>query len=215
MRSRSRPNDASGPKLCCSRATTGPTAVSARSISSSMATRSNGSWSAAGPLSATPINPFGARFRPKPSLARHLIDPVWGGMFQYSEKLDWSGPHYEKLLNIQRDALRAYVLAWQIGHDPADLAAAHDIARWLMDFMRAPSGAFYTSQDADAGPALPGDAFYAKSDAQRRAGPQPPIDRSFYARENGWAIASLAALYDVTGDHALLEAAVRALDWTV
>jgi uncharacterized protein YyaL (SSP411 family) len=147
--------------------------------------------------------------------ARRLIDPVWGGMFQYSEKLDWSGPHYEKLLNIQRDALRAYVLAWQIGHDPADLAAARDIARWLMDFMRAPSGAFHTSQDADAGPALHGDAFYAKSDAQRRAGPQPPIDRNVFARENGWAIASLAALHDVTGDAALLGAAVRAFDWTL
>ncbi|MBM3647338.1 MAG: thioredoxin domain-containing protein [Alphaproteobacteria bacterium] len=34
--------------------------------------------------------------------ARRLIDPVWGGMYQYSDKLDWSGPHYEKLLNIQR-----------------------------------------------------------------------------------------------------------------
>jgi uncharacterized protein len=145
--------------------------------------------------------------------ARHLIDPVWGGMYQYSEKLDWSGPHYEKLLNIQRDALRAYVLAWQIGHDPADLAAARDIARWLMDFMRAPGGAFHTSQDADAGPDLHGDAFYARSDAQRRAGPQPPIDRNVYARENGWAIASLVALYDVIGDAALLGAAVRAFDW--
>lgn len=107
------------------------------------------------------------------------------------------------------------MLAWQIGHDPADLAAARDIARWLMDFMRAPSGAFHTSQDADAGPALHGDAFYAKSDAQRRAGPQPPIDRNVYARENGWAIASLAALHDVTGDAALLGAAVRAFDWTL
>ena len=66
-----------------------------------------------------------------------------------------------------------------------------------MDFMRAPSGAFYTSQDADAGPALHGDVFYARTDAERRAGAQPPIDRNAYARENGWAIASLAALYDV------------------
>ena len=146
--------------------------------------------------------------------ARRLIDPVWGGMFQYSDKLDWSGPHYEKLLNIQRDAIRSYVLAWQIGHDPADLAAARDVARWLMDFMRSPDGAFYSSQDADAG-SLHGDVFYAKSDAERRAGPQPPIDRTVYARENGWAIESLAALYDVTGDHALLEAAARALDWTL
>ena len=210
------PNDASAPRLCCSRATTGPTAGSATSIASSMATRSNGRWSAAAPSSATPIRPRWREVSAKTLAgARHLIDPVWGGMFQYSEKLDWSGPHYEKLLNIQRDGLRAYVLAWQIGHDPADLAAAHDIARWLMDFMRAPSGAFYTSQDADAGPALHGDAFYARSDAQRRAGPQPPIDRNVYARENGWAIASLAALHDVTGDAALLAAAVRAFDWTL
>ena len=147
--------------------------------------------------------------------ARRLIDPVWGGMFQYSDKLDWSSPHYEKLLNIQRDALRSYVLAWQIGGDPADLAAARQIVRWLMDFMRSPEGCFYTSQDADAGPALHGEDFYARSDAERRAGPQPPIDRNCYARENGWAIASLAALYDVTGEAPLLEAAERALDWTL
>ena len=147
--------------------------------------------------------------------ARHLIDPVWGGMFQYSDKLDWTGPHYEKLLNIQRDAVRSYVLAWQIGRDPADLGAARDVARWLMDFMRSPEGAFYTSQDADAGPQLSGDAFYARSDAERRVGLQPAIDRHLYGRENGWAIASLAALYDVTGEPALLDAAKRAFDWTL
>lgn len=146
--------------------------------------------------------------------ARRLIDPVWGGMFQYSDKLDWSGPHYEKLLNIQRDAMRTYVLSWQIAQDPADLAAARDIARWLMDFMRAPTGAFYTSQDADAG-ALHGDVFYARNDSERRAGPQPPIDRNSYARENGWAIASLSALYDITGEQALIDAAVRAFDWVI
>ena len=60
-----------------------------------------------------------------------------------------------------------------------------------------------------------GDVFYAKSDAERRAGPQPPIDRNSYARENGWAIASLAALYDVTGDNALLDAATKAFDWVL
>ena len=148
--------------------------------------------------------------------ARRLIDPVWGGMFQYSDKLDWSGPHYEKLLNIQRDAMRAYVLAWQIGARRRPISPRRATSRrWLMDFMRAPSGAFYTSQDADAGPALHGDVFYARSDTERRAGPQPPIDRNAYARENGWAIASLAALYDVTGEPALLDAAVRAFDWTL
>lgn len=147
--------------------------------------------------------------------AQRLIDPVWGGMFQYSDKLDWSGPHYEKLLNIQRDAMRSYVLAYEIGRDPQNLAAARDIARWLMDLMQGDNGAFFTSQDADASPSLHGDAFYARSDAERRAGPIPPIDRNTYARENGWAIASLAALYDVSGDPALLDAARRAFAWTL
>ncbi len=140
--------------------------------------------------------------------AQRIIDPVWGGMFQYSDKLDWSSPHYEKLLNVQRDAIRSYVLA-------GDVAAARDVARWLMDFMRAPSGAFYTSQDADVAHGEHGDVFYAKSDAERRAGPQPPIDRNSYARENGWAIASLAELFNVTGDKALLDAAQRAFDWAL
>jgi uncharacterized protein YyaL (SSP411 family) len=96
-----------------------------------------------------------------------------------------------------------------------DLAAARDVARWLMEFMRSPEGAFYTSQDADAGKDLHGDKFYAQADAERRAGPQPPIDRNLYARENGWAVASFAALYDVTDDQALLDAARRAFDWTM
>ena len=147
--------------------------------------------------------------------ARRIIDPVWGGMFQYSDKPDWSSPHFEKLLNVQRDAMHAYVLAWQIRHDEADLKAAKDIGRWLMDFMRSPSGAFYTSQDADVSHDEHGDVFYAKADAERRASPPPPIDKNFYARENGWAIASLAALYDVTGDTALLDAATKAFDWVL
>src|SRR3990167_2425358 len=33
--------------------------------------------------------------------ARRLIDPVWGGMFQYSDKLDWSGAHYAKVVKNQ------------------------------------------------------------------------------------------------------------------
>jgi uncharacterized protein YyaL (SSP411 family) len=147
--------------------------------------------------------------------AAGLIDPVWGGMYQYSDKPDWSGPHFEKLLNIQRDALRSYVLKYEIGRDPADLRAAQDIGRWLMDFMRGDSGAFYTSQDADVSHGEPGSVFYAKGDAARRAGAQPPIDKNFYARENGWAVTTLTTLYDVTADRKLLDAAQRAFDWVL
>ena len=148
--------------------------------------------------------------------ARRLIDPAWGGMYQYSDTLDWSSPHYEKLLNIQRDAMRAYVLAWQIDGHAADLAAARDIARWLVERMRAPEGAFYVSQDADLDRSVTGKVFYALDDAGRRKlGREPTIDRNLYARETGWAAAALATLHDVTGEAAYLDAATRAVDWAV
>ena len=148
--------------------------------------------------------------------ARRLIDPAWGGMYQYSDTLDWSSPHYEKLLNIQRDAVRAYVLAYQIDGGAADLAAARDIARWLMERMRSPEGAFFVSQDADLDLAVTGKVFYVLDDAGRRKlGREPTIDRNLYARETGWAAAALATLHDVTGEAAYLDAASRAVDWAV
>ena len=154
----------------CSRATTRSMAASATSTASSMATRSNGCWSAA---DAERSNADLATWREVSARtlvgARHLIDPAWGGMFQYSDKLDWSGPHYEKLLNIQRDALRAYVLAY-LDRPRARRPRRGARRRALADGSRALSGGrLYTSQDADAGPALHGDAFYARTDAERRA----------------------------------------------
>ena len=147
--------------------------------------------------------------------ARRLIDPVWGGMYQYSDALDWSSPHFEKLMNIQRDALRMYVLAYQAAGDASHLAAARDVARWLVERMRAPEGGFYVSQDADVDHETTGKIFYALDAAGRRRFREPPIDRNLYARETGWAAAGLAALYDVTGERAWRDAATGAIDWAI
>ncbi len=147
--------------------------------------------------------------------AAWLIDPVWGGMYQYSDAADWSSPHFEKLMNIQRDALRSYVLAHQITGDPAALIAGRAIARWLLERMRAPDGGFYVSQDADVDRAVTGKMFYALDAAGRRQFREPRIDRNLYARESGWAASALAALYDVTGERVYLDAATRAVDWAV
>jgi uncharacterized protein YyaL (SSP411 family) len=35
-----------------------------------------------------------------------LIDPVWGGVFQYSEGGSWSKPHFEKIMLFQAQYLR-------------------------------------------------------------------------------------------------------------
>src|SRR5262249_5888730 len=37
-----------------------------------------------------------------------LIDPVWGGVFQYSERGSWTHPHFEKIMQFQAQYLRQY-----------------------------------------------------------------------------------------------------------
>jgi uncharacterized protein YyaL (SSP411 family) len=144
--------------------------------------------------------------------ARALIDPAWGGMYQYSDALDWSSPHYEKIMLVQNAALRLYALSYAATGDPADLAAARAVRAYLRDFLRQSSGAFAASADADAG-GVEGKAYFALDDAGRRRLGLPRIDANLYARKNGWAVNGLAALYDVTGDPAILAEAVAAVEW--
>ena len=148
--------------------------------------------------------------------ARMLIDPVWGGIYQYSDKLDWSSPHYEKIMQSQRDAIRIYALAFAAWGDLRNLASAVDVASYLLERLRGPNGAFYTSQDADLDEMVDGKAFYPLDAAGRAAfGREPRIDRNQYPRENGWAAASLALLSDISGDKRWLDAAVDAVEWAL
>lgn len=142
-----------------------------------------------------------------------LIDPVWGGVYQYSDAIDWSSPHFEKLLAFQADDLRLYSLAWARWQDPRYLDAARALHRYLVGFLLSPAGAFYVSQDADLSAQVPGHDFYAADDARRRALGMPRLDKHLYARENGWAITALCRFHDVTGDAAPLEEAQRAAAW--
>src|ERR1700749_2470209 len=79
----------------------------------------------------------------------HLLDPTWGGVYQYSMGSDWNSPHFEKIMQMQAENLRIYSLAYAQWGDPAYLHAAQEIRRYLKTFLTSPEGAFYTSQDAD------------------------------------------------------------------
>ena len=142
--------------------------------------------------------------------ALHLIDPEWGGIYQYSDKVDWSSPHYEKIMSYQTSGLRQYAAAYGIWKDPAYLKAANDIRRFLITKLQSPDGTFFTSQDADVDEAMHGKSFYALSASNRvKLSREPRIDTNIYARENGWAISGLTALYSVTGDAEVLHSAER------
>lgn len=142
-----------------------------------------------------------------------LMDPVWGGVYQYSTDGDWKHPHFEKIMQMQAANLRIYSLAYARWHDAKYVHAAQDIARYLNTFLTSPQGAFYNTQDADLVPGQHSDAYFKLKDAARRRLGVPRVDEHIYARENGWAIDALTTLYCVTGDTNQLASAVRAAEW--
>ncbi|MBI2922446.1 MAG: thioredoxin domain-containing protein [Planctomycetes bacterium] len=144
-----------------------------------------------------------------------LVDPVWGGVYQYSDGGVWTNPHFEKIMSFQAEDLRIYSLAYRVYGDERYLRAARGIERYLLAFLRSPEGAFYASQDADLVPGDHAAGYFSLDDAGRRALGMPRIDRSLYARENGLAALGLASLARATGDTRTLEAAVAAAEWAV
>jgi uncharacterized protein len=154
-----------------------------------------------------------ARARQTLDAATALIDPVWGGVFQYSEAGSWAHPHFEKIMSFQGQYIRQYSQAYALWKDPRYLAAARDIEGYLTSFLASPDGAFYVSQDADLDHDTDGHKYYALGDADRRKLGMPRIDNNIYARENGWAISGLVAFYDVTNDPKVLAIAEKAAKW--
>ncbi len=142
--------------------------------------------------------------------ARHLIDPIWGGLYQYSDGGVWENPHFEKIASFQADGLRAYSLAYARWRDPSHLRAAQDILRYLRAFLRTPGGAFRPSQDADVVPGRHSAEYFALGDAERRAQGVPRVDPHLYTRENAWIIRALLAYHASTGDDSTRADAVAA-----
>ena len=136
---------------------------------------------------------------------RALVDPVDGGIYQYSTDGDWAHPHFEKLMTYNAGALDNYSKAFRLTHDAKWRGVADLMFRYLEGTLRGADGGFYATQDADVGAHVAGGAFvdghvyYAKDAAGRRATGAPRIDTREYARENGLAIAAYCSYAEATG----------------
>jgi uncharacterized protein YyaL (SSP411 family) len=145
-----------------------------------------------------------------------LLDPVWGGIYQYSAARDWDSPHFEKLMTFQAPALDNYARAYELTHDDKQLARAKAMLGYIDRFLKGPEGGFYTTQDADLNahdrtkPFMDGHVYYAKNEKERLAAGVPRVDTHEYGRENGLAIAAYATMYEVTKDPAVLASAEKA-----
>ena len=145
--------------------------------------------------------------------ATALIDPVWGGVDQYSVNGNWTSPHYEKIMSFQAQYIRQYAQAYAYWHDPKYRDAARKVEGYLTGFLMSPDGAFYVSQDADLSKDVDGEKYYALDDAARRKLGMPRIDKHLYARENGWAISALTNYSGAVRDAKALAIAETAAAW--
>lgn len=145
---------------------------------------------------------------------RTLVDPVAGGMYQYSLGGVWDRPHFEKIAMIQAGAIETYALAARATGDDAWLVPARQVARYVLHTMQDPEGGFYTSQDADlrrdGAPTVAGADYYRLGGAERQALGVPRIDTAVYADLTGLTIHALTELHRAGGDEDALAAAIRA-----
>ena len=145
-----------------------------------------------------------------------LIDPVWGGIYQYSQAKDWDSPHFEKLMTFQAPALENYASAYRLTNDPQQLARARAMLGYIDRFLKGPDGGFYTTQDADLNAHdrkqafMDGHQYYVLGEKERLAAGIPRIDDHEYGKENGLAIAAYATMFEITKDAAVLASAEKA-----
>ncbi len=124
-----------------------------------------------------------------------MIDSQSGGMSQITKASDWSEPLKEFPMFAQEAGLRAFAQAYALWGDPRYKKAADRIYGFLVNTMRGSNGAFYTSMGG-----------------QRH---KPGIDKRQYTRENAQAIYALTGYYDATANHAALDYAIAAANWTI
>lgn len=123
-----------------------------------------------------------------------LVDPVWSGVYQYSAKSSWNHPHYEKLLRVQSDYIRAYSIYGGITNSRAALQKAEEIYGYCQRFLKTENPLFYNSQNADLKSGEHSADYYALEEAGRLKLGTPSVDKRIYLKENADLILALSIL---------------------
>jgi len=79
-----------------------------------------------------------------------MYDQVGGGFHRYATDPKWLVPHFEKMLYDNALLADAYIDAWQTTGRPLYLKVVRETLDWVLREMTSPSGAFYSTLDADS-----------------------------------------------------------------
>jgi hypothetical protein len=144
--------------------------------------------------------------------AMSLVDPVWGGVYQYSTQGKWDVPHYRKTIAAQAGHLRIYSLAYaQLKFDHY-LNVTNSILSYINRFMTSDAGAFYAGQ-ADNIAGMAPNQYFSLNETQRQMIGVPDIDKRILTRENGWMIEALTTHFEYCGSQQSLTMAIKAAAW--
>lgn len=106
-----------------------------------------------------------------------LCDHLGGGFHRYAVDERWTVPHFEKMAYDNSELLKAYTTAATALGAPRYAAVAGRIVDWVFETLSDPSkGAFFASQDADAGPGDDGDYWTWTPDEARAVLSEPEFD---------------------------------------
>ncbi|KAB2814520.1 DUF255 domain-containing protein [Phaeocystidibacter luteus] len=140
-----------------------------------------------------------------------LIDPEWGGVYQYSVHYGWTDPHYEKLIEKQARYIRLYAQWFQHTNDTTYLEAMRDVLKYTDEFLSANDGRWFTAQDADLEKGVKGHEFFALDSLSRYRAGIPAIDSNIYVEQNGTMISACVYAWAATGQERYLERANKCL----
>lgn len=137
-----------------------------------------------------------------------LYDALDGGVFRYCARRDWTEPATEKLLDVNAEALRLFLLPDDDGCLDRAIGVVGYVRRMLAD--RTPDHAgFFASQQGDP------DYYRPHADEEGRVGDPPPVDRAVYADGTARMARAFAAASQTLRDSSLLEFAVDAMEHVV
>jgi uncharacterized protein len=144
--------------------------------------------------------------------AMSLLDPAWGGVYQYSTQGRWDVPHYRKTIAAQAGHLRIYSLAYSQLKFEHYLNVTNSILSYVNKFMTSEVGAFYAGQSDNIAGIDP-KRFFSLSESKRHMIGIPDIDKRILTKENGWMIEALATHYEYCGSQQSLDMAVKSAAW--
>ena len=109
-----------------------------------------------------------------------IYDHLGGGFARYSTDEQWLVPHFEKMLYDNAQLVSLLVLVWQETRSPLYAARIDETIGWVLREMRAPTGGFSSTIDADAEHEEGKFSVWSEAEIDRLLGPDAALLKAHY-----------------------------------